>query len=197
MNTKKMSIQWLFGKLPSNLLANGKANIQIDTDWLNGQHDENFEDMRNTVDHTISFGATFTSEDNNFDTDQDNDSYDELDKDDIQTGIVDMDTMLNEQDIPQRHVTLEDVAETVPEELTFSPGEGQKCVGVLKGTDSEYLTFPSVFVENGELIIRIDIYLSTTVISINMNYHQLIGKQQQIYKNIFQVEEIRNEANTQ
>ena len=30
------------------------TNIQIDTDWLNGQHDENFEDNGNTVDHTVS-----------------------------------------------------------------------------------------------------------------------------------------------
>ena len=110
-------------KASKYLLANSElydqANIQIDTDWLNGQHDENFEATRNTVDHTILSGATFTSEDNNLDTDQDNDSYDELDEDDIQTGIVDMDTMLHEQDIPQRHVTLEDVGETVPEELTL------------------------------------------------------------------------------
>ena len=65
-----------------------QGNIQIDTDWLNGQHDENFEDNRNTADHTISSGATFTSEDNNLDTDQGNDSYDELDEDDKQELLI-------------------------------------------------------------------------------------------------------------
>ena len=92
-------------KAANYLLANSElydqANIQIDTDWLNGQHDENFEDTRNTVDHTVSSVDTFTSEDNNLDTDQDNDSYNELDEGNIQTGIVDMNTMLHEQDIPQ------------------------------------------------------------------------------------------------
>ena len=82
--------------LLENSELHDQANIQIDTDWLNGQHDENFEGTRNTVDHTISSGATFISEDNNLDTDQDKDSYDELDEDDIQTGIVDMDTILHE-----------------------------------------------------------------------------------------------------
>ena len=115
----------------------------------------------NTVDHTISSGATFTSNDNNLDTDQNNDSYNELDEDDIETGIVDMDTMLHEQDIPQRHVTPKDAVETVPEELTFAPGEGQKPISVFEDTDS--------VVDSRELIIRINIYLSTTVISVNMN----------------------------
>ena len=116
-------------KAAKYLLVNSElydqANKQIDTDWLNGQHDENVDDTMNTVDHTISSGATFTSEDNSLDTDQDNDSYDKLDEDDIQTGIVDMGTMLHEQDMPQWHVViLEDVAGTVPEELTFASGEG-------------------------------------------------------------------------
>ena len=63
----------------------------------------------------------------------------------MQTGTVDMDTMLYEQDILQRHVTLEDVAETVPEELTFLPGEGQKPISVFEDTDSEYMAFPTIF----------------------------------------------------
>ena len=134
-------------KAAKYLLANSElydqANIQIDTDWLNGQYDENFEDNRNTIDHTFSSGGTFTGEDNDLDTDQDNDSYDELDEDDIQRGIVDMDTMLHEQDIPLRHVTLQDVGETVPEELTFTPGQGQKSISVFEDTDSEYLAFPN------------------------------------------------------
>ena len=136
-------------KAAKYLLANSElydqVNIQIYTDWLNGQHDENFEDTRNTVNHKISSGVTFRSEDNNLDTDQDIDSYDELDEDDIQTGIVDMDTMLHEQDIPQRHVSLEDVAETGPEELTFASGESQKPISVFEDTDSKYLAFPTVF----------------------------------------------------
>ena len=53
--------------------------------------------------------------------------------------------MLHEQNMPVKHVTLEDVAETVPEELTFAPGEGQKPISVFEDTDSEYLTFPIVF----------------------------------------------------
>ena len=133
-------------KAAKYLLANSElyyqANIQIDTDWLNGQHDENFEDTRNTVDHAISSGATFTSKDNNLNTDQ---YSDELDEDDIQTGIVDMDTKFHEQDSPQKHVTLEDVAETVPKELTFTPCEGLKPVSVFEDTDSEYLAFPTIF----------------------------------------------------
>ena len=56
-----------------------------------------------------------------------------------------METMLHEQDIPQRHVTLEDVAETVPEELTFATDEGQKTISVFEDTDSEYLAFPTIF----------------------------------------------------
>ena len=56
-----------------------------------------------------------------------------------------MDSMLHEQDIPWRHVTLEDVAEIVPEELTFRPGEGQKPISVFEDPDSEYLAFPTVF----------------------------------------------------
>ena len=63
----------------------------------------------------------------------------------MQTGIGDMDTMLHEQDISQRHVTLENVAETVPEELTFAPGEGQKPISVFEDTDFEYLVFPTMF----------------------------------------------------
>ena len=47
-----------------------------------------------------------------------------------------MDAMLQEQDIPPRHVTLKDVTETVPEELTFAPGEGQKPLSVFEDTDS-------------------------------------------------------------
>ena len=136
-------------KAAKYLLANSElydqANIQTDTVWLNGQHDENFEDTRNTVDHTILSGTTFTSEDKDHDTDQDNDSYDELDEENIQTGIVDMDTKLHDQYIPQRPVTLEDVAETVPVELTFTPSEGQKPVSVFEDTDSEYLVFPTAF----------------------------------------------------
>ena len=84
-------------KAAKYVLANSElyvqANVQIDTDWLNGQHDENFQDARNTVDYTMSSDATFTSED----TDQDIDTYDELDEDDIQTGIIDIGTMLHEQ----------------------------------------------------------------------------------------------------
>ena len=53
--------------------------------------------------------------------------------------------MLHEQDIPQRHVTLKDVAETVSEELTFAPGEGQKPTSVFEDTDFEYSAFPTVF----------------------------------------------------
>ena len=53
--------------------------------------------------------------------------------------------MLHEQDIPQRHVTLEDVAETVSEEMTFAPSEGQKPISLVEDTDSEYLAFPNVF----------------------------------------------------
>ena len=56
-----------------------------------------------------------------------------------------MDTMLHEQAIPQRHVTLKDVTETVPEELMFTPGEGQKSISVFADSDSEYLAFPTVF----------------------------------------------------
>ena len=55
-------------KAAKYLLTNSElydqANVQIDTDWLNGQHDENCEDTRKTVDHTILSGATSTSEDN-------------------------------------------------------------------------------------------------------------------------------------
>ena len=56
-----------------------------------------------------------------------------------------MDTKLHEQDIPQRHVPHEDEAETVAEELTFTPGEGQKPKSVFEDTDFEYLAFTTVF----------------------------------------------------
>ena len=93
MNTKKTSVQWLFGNLPSMYcqIVNFIIRLIYKLILIGGsQDDENFEDISNTVDHTILSGATFRSEDNSLDTDQTNDLYDELDEDDIQTCIVDM-----------------------------------------------------------------------------------------------------------
>ena len=176
-------------KAAKYLLANSEiydeANIQIDTDWLNGQHDENFEDTRNTIDHIISSGPTFISEDNSLDTDQVNDSYDELDEDDMQTGIVDMDTMLHKQDIPQRHVTPKDVVTTMLEELTLHKAKGRNLQVCMKILILNTWHFQLYFVDNRELIIRIKIYLSTTVISVNMNCNWSIGEQQKMYQIYF------------
>ena len=52
--------------------------------------------------------------------------------------------------IYHRHVTFEDVAETVPEKLTFAPGEGQKPVSVFEDTDSKYLAFPNCILQTME-----------------------------------------------
>ena len=57
--------------------------------------------------------------------DSGSDSYDELDEDDVQQGIVNMDTMLDEQEIPQKHFSLDESFEEPPDKITFAPGEGQ------------------------------------------------------------------------
>ena len=69
--------------------------------------------------------------------------HNELDEDDIQEDIVDMDTMLDEHQVPQRHVNLE--GNHIPDEIIFAPGEGQIFIGVFHGENAEAFTFPAIF----------------------------------------------------
>ena len=70
------------------------------------------------------------------------DLYTEFDDHNTQD-VVDMDTMLNEHQVPQRHVNLE--GNDIYDEITFAPGEGQIPISVFQDEDAEYLAFPTIF----------------------------------------------------
>ena len=54
-----------------------------------------------------------------------------------------MNTMLNEHQVPQRHVNLEE--NDIYDEITFAPGESQIPISVFQDEDAEYLPFPTIF----------------------------------------------------
>ena len=74
-------------------------------------------------------------------SDDDGITFMEEDDDNLETCVIDMDTMLDDYEpiIPQPDEPL------IPQELTFPPGEGQIPVSVLKDENAEYLTFPTIF----------------------------------------------------
>ena len=73
-------------------------------------------------------------------SDNDGITFTEEDDDNLETCVIDMDTMLDDYEpiIPQPDEPL------IPQELTFAPGEGQIPVSVFKDKNAEYLAFPTI-----------------------------------------------------
>ena len=76
--------------------------------------------------------------------------FTEEDGDNLETCVIDMDTMLDDYEpiIPPDEPL-------IPQELTFAPGEGQIPVSVFKDENAEYLAFPTIFVGKRDQIIVI------------------------------------------
>ena len=70
------------------------------------------------------------------------DLYTEFDDHNTQD-VIDMGTMLNEHQVPERHVNLEE--SDIHDEITFAPGEGLIPISVFQDKDAEYLPFPTIF----------------------------------------------------
>ena len=127
-----------------------ELNIQIDTTWLEAFNNNNTEGVNNveeekqTYDTMSQYDNTYTSSicSNSPPNDNVKDLYTEFDDHNTQD-VVDMDTMLDEHQVPQRHVNLE--GNDIHDEITFAPGEGQIPISVFQDQDAEYLAFPTIF----------------------------------------------------
>ena len=98
-------------------------------------------------------------------SDDDGITFTEEDNDNLETCVIDMDTMLDDYDpiIPQPDEPL------IPQELTFAPGEGQIPVSVFKDENAEYLEFPTIFVGKRDQITVIELKKFITVTYASMN----------------------------
>ena len=127
-----------------------QLNIQIDTTWLETFNNNNIEDVNNveeekqTYDTMSQYDNTYTSSicSNSPRNNNVKDLYTEFDDHNTQD-VIDMDTMLNEHQVPERHVNLEE--NDIHDEITFAPGEGQIPISVFQDKDAEYLAFPTIF----------------------------------------------------
>ena len=140
-----------------------EANIQVDTSWLDSMHKLG-DDFRELVTGLVNDSelcrdsqaigesevnqiySTERPEENECDPNETSDDDDgitftEEDDDNLETCVIDMDTMLDDYDpiIPQPDEPL------IPQELTFAPGDGQIPVSVFKDENAEYLAFPTIF----------------------------------------------------
>ena len=98
-------------------------------------------------------------------SDDDGITFTEDDDDNLETCVINMDTMLDDYEpiIPQPDEPL------IPQELTFAPGEGQIPVSVFKDENAEYWHFPPFFVSKRGQIIVIEFIKFVTVTYASMN----------------------------
>ena len=120
-------------------------NIQINTTWLetfnnNIEGVNNVEEEKQTYDTMSQYDNTYTSSicSNSPRNNNVKDLYTEFDDHNTQD-VIDMDTMLNERQVPERHEN------DIHDEITFAPGEGQIPISVFQDKDAEYLAFPTIF----------------------------------------------------
>ena len=115
-----------------------QLNIQIDTTWLETFNNNNIEDVNNveeekqTYDTMSQYDNPYTSSICSNSPRNNNpfkDLYTEFDDHNTQD-VIDMDTMLNEHQVPERHVNLEE--NNIHDEITFAPGEAKSLLVYFK-----------------------------------------------------------------
>ena len=117
------------------------ANIQIDTRWLERAENISSNEQQIICEDNITEAITKNSmsyehKKRNVDNSSEIDGYSEVDEDE---NIISMDTMLDDYD----PTPVDDIS--IPQELTFAPGEGQLPISVFNDDNAEYVTFPTIF----------------------------------------------------
>ena len=102
-----------------------EAGIQIDEEWLNKMNQDKSCECKELLGIVDSQEQLLDSDD------EASDNFSEVD--DTERVMGNMDTILEETDIDLNRL------------YTFAPGEGQTPLGIFQDTDSEYLSFPSIF----------------------------------------------------
>ena len=141
-NIRPLAVWKALKYLMHNSTLYKNANIQIDTTWLERTENISSSEQQLICEGNIADGITnnlmsYENDSRNVDNSSEIHRYSEEDEDE---NIISMDTMLDDYD-----PTPVDNDISIPQELTFAPGEGQLPISVFNDDNAEYVTFPTIF----------------------------------------------------